>query len=130
MILVAMLVLGAVAGYASLALGPVGWVLVSTLSILVVVSFRRRPLAQGAYLLLLGATGAAILMPLVIGRQACSVDSSGAVVVSCHGSQVCAGACYAPSTLPTVLVYLAVLLLGLIFATYAIGSRYARSSAS
>jgi hypothetical protein len=119
-IVVAMLILGVVAGYASLALGPVGWLLVSILTILVALSLRRRPLALGAYFVLLGATGAVILVPLVIGSQACTGDASGVGVGSCDGSQVCAGTCYAPSTLPAVLVYLAVLLVGLILATYAI----------
>jgi hypothetical protein len=113
LIVVAMLILGGVAGYASLALGPVGWVLVSILTILVVVSLRRRPLGLGTYLGLLGATGAAILVPLVIGSQACPADAGGAVVAS-------SGTCYAPSTLPAVMVYLAVLLVGLILSIYAI----------
>jgi hypothetical protein len=119
LIVVAMLILGGVAGYASLALGPVGWVLVALLTILVVVSQWRRPLGLGTYLALLGATGAAILVPLVIGSQACPADAGGAVVAS-------SGACYAPSTLPALMAYLAALLVGLILSAYAITRRRSR----
>lgn len=121
-------VLGTIAGYASLALGPVGWLLVSILTILVVVWLRRRLLGLGAYLVLLGSTAAAILMPLVIGSQACPTDASGAVVGSCDSTQVCAATCYAPSTTPALLIYLAVLLLGLILATYAITRGVSRAA--
>lgn len=119
LIVVAMLIVGGVAGYASLALGPVGWVLVSILTILVVVSLRRRPLGLGTYLGLLGATGAAILVPLVVRSQACSADTGSAVVDS-------SGTCYAPSTLLAVMVYLAVLLVGLILSTYAVSRHPSR----
>jgi hypothetical protein len=118
--IVAVLVLGVLAGYASLALGPVGWVLVFILTILVIGWLRRRPFGLGAYFVLLGATGAAILGPLVIGSQACTGGAFAAAVGSCDGSHVCAATCYAPSTMPAFLGYLAVLLVGLIVATYAI----------
>ena len=65
--IVAVRFLGVLAGYASLALGPVGWVLVFILTILIIGWLRRRPLRLGVYLVLLGVTGAAILVPLVIG---------------------------------------------------------------
>ena len=48
--IVAVLFLGVLAGYASLALGPVGWVLVFILTILVIRRLRRRPLGLGGYL--------------------------------------------------------------------------------
>jgi hypothetical protein len=117
---VAVLFLGMLAGYASLALGPVGWVVVFILTILVIAWLRRRPLRLGAYFVLLGATGAAILLPLVIGSQACPGGAFAAAVGSCDGSHVCAATCYAPSTVPALLGYLVVLLAGLIVATYAI----------
>ena len=117
---VAVLFLGVLAGYASLALGPVGWVLVFVLTILVIAWLRRRPLRLGAYFVLLGATGAAILMPPVIGSQACTGGAFAAAVGSCDRSHVCAATCYAPSTGPALVGYVAVLLVGLIVATYAI----------
>lgn len=118
--IVAVLFLGALAGYASLALGPVGWVLVFVLTILVIGWLRRLPLGLGAYFVLLGATGAAIIGPLVIGSQACPGDAFGGVVGSCDSSHVCEATCYAPSTMPALVGYLAVLLAGLTLAAYAI----------
>ncbi len=103
-----------------MALGPVGWVLVLVLTILVIGWLRRRPLGLGAYFVLLGATGAAILTPVVIGSNACPGGAFAAAVGSCDGSHVCAATCYAPSTMPALLGYLAVLVVGLIVATYAI----------
>jgi hypothetical protein len=124
---VAVLFLGVLAGYASLALGPVGWILVFALTILVIGWLRRRLLGLGAYFVLLGATGAAILLPLVIGSQVCPGGAFAATVGSCDGSHVCAPTCYAPSTMPALLGYLAVLLVGLILAIYAITRGHSRT---
>ncbi len=120
MTIIAVLIPGVWAGYISLALGPVGWVLVSILMILVVGWLRRRPLRLGPYFVLLGATGASILVPLVIGSQACPVASGGGVIVLCDSPHACAATCYAPSTLPALLAYFAVLLVGVILAAYGI----------
>jgi hypothetical protein len=117
--IVAATFLGVLAGYASLALGPVGWVLVFILTILVIRWLGRRPLGLGAYFVLLGATGAAILVPLVIGNQACTGDAFAAAVGSCDNSHICVATCYAPSTMPALLGYLAVLVVGLTLAAYA-----------
>ena len=122
----AVLFLGVLAGYASVALGPVGWVLVFVLTILVIGWLRRRPLGLGMYFALLGATGAAILVPLVIGNHACTGDAFAAAVGSCDGSHVCAATCYAPSTMPALLGYLTVLVVGLTLAAYAIARGHSR----
>ena len=77
---------------------------------------------------MLGATGVAILVPLVIGNQACTGDAFGAAVGSCDGSRVCAATCYAPSTMPALLGYMAVLLVGLTFVRYAITRGHSRGA--
>lgn len=104
------------AGFASIILGPVGWVLAPILTILVVVWLRRRPLGLGGYLLLLGVTGLAILLPDVIGNQACPGSGPfGAVTVSgaCGSSQGCSSGCYSPADIPALVAYAGVCFVGL-----------------
>jgi hypothetical protein len=93
-------VLGVIAGYTALALGVVGLILVSILSVLVVVWLRRRLAAIGMYLFLLGVTGGAILLPIVLSSRACpSVEST----------------CYSPSTVPVLVAFAVVQVVGLGF---------------
>ena len=90
--------LGVIAGYAALALAVTGLILVFVLSVLVIAWLRRRLVAVGMYLFLLGGTGGAILLPIVIGSRACpSVEST----------------CYAPSTMPALVGFAVVLVVGL-----------------
>jgi len=97
-VMVASGVLGVIAGYAALALAVVGLILVSILSILVVVWLRRRLAAIGTYLFLLGVTGGAILLPIVLSSRACpSVEST----------------CYSPSTVPALVAFGVVQVVGL-----------------
>jgi hypothetical protein len=87
-------VAGSIAGYGSLALGPVGWIGAFIVTGFVLVWLRRRPLAIGLYLTLLGATTIAILVPTVVGSQACAGTAFGEVTGSGTGS----GTCYSPVT--------------------------------
>lgn len=72
--------LGVVAGYASVALAPTGWVLVGLLSVLLIIAWARRQLlGLGTFVALLGASALALLIPNVIGSQACPVGPGGVV---------------------------------------------------
>jgi len=98
-------VLGVLAGYASVALALVGWVLVPILSFLVIAWLKFRLKATGVYLTLLGATGSAILMRTVIGSQPCSNGSAG------PGSPP---TCYASSSIPALVVLVVIAAFGLV----------------
>ncbi len=109
-------VLGVIAGYASVALAPTGWVLVGFLSVLLLAMWIRRNLLRlGIFVAFLGATPLALLAPIVIGSGPCPIGPSGVVGGSgvCDPSYVCQGSCYAPSTTPALVVFTVILLLGL-----------------
>lgn len=102
-------VAGIIAGYGSLALGPVGWIGAFIVTGLVLFGLRRRPLAIGLYLILLGAIAVAILVPTVVGSQACLGTAFGEVTGSGTGS----GTCYSPITNVALGAYGLVLFAGL-----------------
>jgi len=114
--------LGVVAGFVAVGLAPVGWILAALLSALLTVAWvRRRLLSLGTYFAFLGAAGFALLMANVTGSQLCSGDTGGSVQGSggCDpNSQVCASICYAPSTTTAIVIFAAILILGLALLLY------------
>lgn len=114
MVLCGAAIAGIIAGYGSLALGPVGWIGVFIVTLLVLVWLRRRPLGIGIYLVLLGSSAIAILVPTVVGSQACPGNSLGEVIGSGTGS----GTCYSPLTNVALGAYGLVLLAGLAVSMY------------
>ena len=101
-------ILGIVAGLISSAFGPVGWTIGALMTILVAISLRGRSVAFGVYLILVGAVGLLILLPDVIGHQACpSSGLFGAVTGSgsCEGPQGCTSTCYSPLDIPALVIY-------------------------
>jgi hypothetical protein len=113
-VLCAAAIAGIIAGYGSLALGPVGWIGAFIVTLLVLVWLRRRPLGIGIYLLLLGGAAIAILAPTVVGSQPCAGTALGEVTGFGAGS----GTCYAPLTNVALGAYGFVLLVGLAVSIY------------
>jgi hypothetical protein len=109
-------VAGIIAGYGSLALGPVGWIGAFIVAVLVLVWLRRRPLGIGIYLILLSSSAIAILVPTTVGSQACSGDAFGEVFGSGTGS----GTCYSPLTNVALGAYGLVLFAGLAVSIYSV----------
>jgi hypothetical protein len=117
--IIAAAILGVVAGYVSLAAPIVGWVLVALLSALLGVSLRQQLFGLGAYVGFLGATGLAILIPIVVGSEACPDGQLGSSRV-CGASQACATSCYASSTTTALFAYSAILIIGLSILVFAV----------
>jgi hypothetical protein len=107
---------GMIAGYGSLALGPVGWIGAFIVTLLVLVSLRRRPLGIGIYLILLSSSAIVILLPTTVGSQACPGNAFGEVFGSGTGS----GTCYSPLTNVALGAYGLVLFAGLAVSIYSL----------
>jgi hypothetical protein len=120
--IIAAAILGVVAGYVSLAAPIVGWVLVALLSALLGVSLRHQLFGLGAYVGFLGATGLAILIPIVVGSEVCPVGPDGQLGSSkvCGASQACATSCYASSTTTALFAYSAILIIGFSILVFAV----------
>ena len=114
--------LGLIAGYVSLAAGVIGVAVALVLTAVNVVWLRRNLSAISTYLAVLGATGIAILLPTIIGRDACPGAWNGTVTA--------VGNCYAPSTVPALVVYAAFFVIGLLFAGIASMRRLGRPSSN
>lgn len=112
--------LGFIAGYVSLAAGVIGVVVAGLLTAVYIVWLRRNLSALSAYLAVLGATGVAILLPTIMGREACAGSWNGPVTA--------VGNCYAPSTIPAIVVYAFFAVLGLLLAGVASVRRFGRLS--
>lgn len=110
--LVSAVVLGAIAGFTSLAFAFVGLVLVVLLTVLTLIWLRRWTVALGLYIGSLGATALAVLMPVVIGNRPCEGNWNGGVTSSTN--------CYAPSTVPALIGYLTILAIGLTIVIYGV----------
>ena len=115
-VLIGAAITGIIAGYGSLALGPVGWIGAFIVTVLVLVWLRRRPLGIGIYLILLGSSDIAILVPTVVGSQACPGNAFGEVTGSGTGS----GTCYSPLTNVVLGAFGLVLLAGLAVSIYSL----------
>ena len=117
--IIAAAIVGVVAGYVSLTAPIVGWVLVALLSALLGVSLRQHLFGLGAYVGFLGATGLAILIPIVVGSEVCPDHQLGSSTV-CGASQACATSCYASSTTTALFAYSAILIIGLSILVFAV----------
>jgi hypothetical protein len=104
--------LGLIAGYVSVAFGLTGIALAIVLSILAIAWFRRRFALEGIYFGSFGLSGVAILVPTIVGRQPCPGTWNGAVTV--------VGNCYAPSTVPALVAYVVIVLIGVGLVAFAL----------
>jgi hypothetical protein len=112
--------LGLTAGYVSLAAGVIGLAVALLLTAVIVVWLRRNLSALSIYLAVLGATGVAILLPTIIGRAACPGSWNGPVTA--------VGNCYAPSTVPALVVYAVFVAIGSLLAGVASVRGFGRPS--